>query len=328
MSLNVLAIVTISAVFFGVAALAAAGLAWARSRRTSLAEARLDAMTKSITIYARDDLGHVAGSNSYVADDWGQPAEWERWIGGFLDVRALIRQAGVRVTPWQLLGLTAGAASGGALLGSLSRAALWTGPLATIGAAAAPLLWLLWKRQQRFVKFESQMPDALDLLARSLRAGHSMADGLRLISEEMADPIAGEFRRCYQQQALGVALESTLEELTVRVPNPDLRFFVNAVILQRQTGGDTAEILDKIATLVRQRFQIRAQVRALTGEGRLSGMVLLALPIVLAIYLYFRNPDYLLLLFSDPLGQKMVIAAIVLQILGGVVIKRIVDIKI
>ena len=155
-----------------------------------------------------------------------------------------------------------------------------------------------------------------------------MADGLRLIGDEMAEPISREFLRCYRQQALGVPLEATLEEMTARVPNLDLRFFVNAVVLQRQTGGDTAEILDKIARLIRQRFQIRAQVRALTGEGRLSGLVLLALPIVLAIYLYFRNPDYLMILFREPLGHKMVLAAIVLQLLGAVVIKKIVDIKI
>jgi tight adherence protein B len=264
----------------------------------------------------------------YVSDEAKRPAEWEQWLSRFLDLRMLVRQAGVRVTPLQLVLFTAAMAVGGGLLGAATQAAAFATPAGLILAGAMPPLWLFAKRHQRLGKFESQMPDAMDLLARSLRAGHSMADALRLIGEEMSEPIAAEFQRCYQQQALGVPLEDTLEDLTVRVPNLDLRFFVNAVVLQRQTGGDTAEILDKIARLVRQRFQIRAQVKALTGEGRLSGLVLLAMPVVLAIYLYFRNPTYLLILFRDPLGQKMLIGAVVLQMLGAIVIKKIVDIKI
>jgi tight adherence protein B len=216
----------------------------------------------------------------------------------------------------------------GGLLGSATKAAPLAAPLLACISGILPSLWLLWKRHQRLAKFESQMPDAMDLLARSLRAGHRLADGMRLIGEEMAEPIAAEFHHCFQQQGLGVPLEDALENLTLRVPNLDLRFFVNAVVLQRQTGGDTAEVLDKIAHLIRQRFQIRAQVKALTGEGRLSGAVLLAMPIVLGIYMYFRNPAYLLVLYQDPLGQKMVLAAIVLQIVGALVIKKIVDIKI
>jgi tight adherence protein B len=328
MSPNILVIITLGASFCGAAALVAAVVSLLRARRGSIAEVRLNELAKASAAADWGAIEEESHPASLVADASEPPAEWERWLSRFLDLRNLIRQAGVRLTPMQLLALTGALIVAGGALGSLTQVRLTAMPIAAALAGSLPSLWLLWKRHQRLIRFETQMPDAMDLLARSLRAGHSMADGLRLIGDEMAEPIAGEFLRCYQQQALGVPLEATLEELTVRMPNLDLRFFVNAVVLQRQTGGDTAEILDKIARLIRQRFQIRAQVRALTGEGRLSGLVLLALPIVLAIYLYFRNPDYLMILFREPLGHKMIVAAIVLQLTGAVVIKKIVDIKI
>lgn len=327
MNQGFLTILTTGAAFCCVAALVAAVLTLLRERRGSVAEARLDALAKA-TAVATWTADEDYTPPVYITDEPAQPAEWEQWLSQYLDLRFLIRQAGVRVTPVQLLALTAALFVGGAVAGGVTPMGALAAPLAALLAGALPMLWLFWKRHQRLEKFENQMPDAMDLLARSLRAGHSMSDGLRLIGEEMAEPIAAEFQRCYRQQELGVPLETTLDEMTVRVPNPDLRFFVNAVVLQRQTGGDTAEILDKIARLVRQRFQIRAQVKALTGEGRLSGMVLLALPIVLAVYMHVRNPNYLAVLFRDSIGHWMVIGAVVLQIVGAFVIKKIVDIKI
>jgi len=327
MPLTLISIITIVAAFCGVAALAAAGLTLLRGRRGNTAEVRLEALAKS-TLQSRWDGHDEAGRAVVLSDDEERPAPWEQRLAQVFDLRRFIRQAGVRVTPPQLALCMALLTILGGLLGAATEAAIFAAPVGAVLAGVLPLLWLFWKRYQRLGKFESQMPDAMDLLARSLRAGHSLADGLRLIGEEMAEPISGEFHRCYQQQALGVPVEDTLDGLTFRVPNLDLRFFVNAVVLQRQTGGDTAEVLDKIARLVRQRFQIRAQVKALTGEGRLSGVVLLAMPIVLGIYMYFRNPDYLRVLFEDPLGQKLILLAAFLQIVGALVIKKIVDIKI
>ena len=328
MSLTILTIVTVTAAFGAAASLVAAVVSVVRARRGNIAEVRLNAMTKILATSAWEDPEEDPPSLTCASEDPERPAEWERWLSGYVDLRILIRQAGVRTTPAQLLALTAASVLAGSVLGGGTQAPALAMPVGAAVAGLLPLGWLLWKRRQRLGKLEAQMPDAMDLLARSLRAGHSISDGLRLIGDEMAEPISAEFRRCYQQQTLGVSLETTLDELTERVPNSDLRFFVNAVVLQRQTGGDTAEILDKIARLIRQRFQIRAQVKALTGEGRLSGLVLLALPVVLAIYLLFRNPDYLMVLFRDPLGHKMLTAAVVLQIVGAVVIKKIVDIKI
>ncbi len=327
MSPGFLTILIMGAAFCSVASAVAAAVALLRERRGSVAEARLNALAKST---AAATWGDDPSSTPlvYFSDEPERPAEWEQWLSQFLDLRFLIRQAGVRITPWQLVVIAATLFVAGAAVGGVTQVRTLAMPIGAVLAGTLPLLWLFWKRHQRLEKFEAQMPDAMDLLARSLRAGHSMGDGLRLIGEEMAEPIAAEFQRCYRQQELGVSLEATLQELTVRVPNLDLRFFVNAVVLQRQTGGDTAEILDKIARLVRQRFQIRAQVKALTGEGRLSGVILLALPVVLAIYMHLRNPAYLAVLFRDPMGQGMLVGAVVLQIIGAFVIKRIVDIKI
>jgi tight adherence protein B len=183
-------------------------------------------------------------------------------------------------------------------------------------------------RKRRLTAFAKQLPGALELVSRALRAGHSLASGLSLAANEMADPLGSEFTRCYEEQNLGIPLEEALEQMTERVPNLDLRFFATAVILQRQTGGDLAEILDKIGELIRERFKIWGQIQALTGEGRLSGIVLLALPPTLFIVMYRLNPEYVLLLFSDPLGNQMLIVAVILQIVGALVIKKIINIKV
>jgi tight adherence protein B len=149
-----------------------------------------------------------------------------------------------------------------------------------------------------------------------------------MVAEEMLPPINREFGRVFEEQNLGVSPDDSLRSMCERVPTLDLRFFVTAVILQRQTGGDLAEILDKIGTLIRERFRIWGAVQALTGEGRLSGIVLMALPVALFVALYFLNRDYVMLLFDDPIGQKMLAGGVVLQVLGALVIRKIVTIKV
>ena len=219
-------------------------------------------------------------------------------------------------------------AGGGFLVPWTLRWPFGTGIALGLALGSAPLLWLFLRRRRRLKQFASQLPEALELISRVLRAGHSMAAAVNMVAEEMPEPIASEFRRCYEQQNLGVPLEEALEEMTERVPNLDLRFFVTSVVLQRQTGGDLAEILDKIGRLIRERFRIWGQIQALTGEGRLSGIVLLALPPALFLVMYRLNPDYVMKLFEDPLGQKMLIGGIISQIFGAIVIKKIITIKV
>jgi tight adherence protein B len=198
--------------------------------------------------------------------------------------------------------------------------ALLTGPL--------PILWLRFRRSRRFAKFGKQIPDALGLIARALRSGHSLNAGLHMVAEEMQAPIGVEFMRAYEEQNLGIPIELALKNMLKRMPNLDLKFFVTAVSIQRQTGGDLAEIIDKICEVVRERFKIFGMVQALTGEGRLSGAVLMALPIGLFLTVYVINREYVMLLFSSSFGKQMVGFAIVMQIFGAIVIKKIIEIKV
>jgi tight adherence protein B len=246
----------------------------------------------------------------------------------FMSLRSLFEQADCHIKPSTLFGI-------GVLLGVVAMTAsfmagvpwFFTPPVGLV-FATLPFLWLLNKRRGRLKKFASQLPDALELVARALRAGHSLAAGMHVVAEEMPAPISDEFNRVYEEQNLGISMEDTLLGICERVPNLDLRFFVTSVMIQRQTGGDLAEILDKIGYVIRERYRILGQVKALTAEGRLSGVVLIALPFVLFLVMLHIKPDYVSTLWTDPLGIKMSIFAGVLQILGAIVIKKIVDIKV
>jgi tight adherence protein B len=315
------------AVFVGVFAAIVGILLAARSWRGSETEDRLGAITRSdlpSALHPGDDRFDLLAS----AADGGPSDALDRYLGGLVNLRRWIDQSGVPISPRRLLLMIGVFALTGAVLGMSSPIRWLTVPLAAVLAGALPLAWLWYNRRARLNRFEAQFPEAVDLLARSLRAGHSLADGIGMIGTELNAPIRDEFRQCYEQQNLGIPLEEAMEQVAQRVPNVDLRFFVTVMVMQRETGGDLVELLEKISRLIRERFQLRGQVKALTGEGRLSGIVLLALPVLLTIYMYFRNPDYLMLLFRDPLGQQMVAGAVIAQFLGAVVIKKIVDIRV
>lgn len=191
-----------------------------------------------------------------------------------------------------------------------------------------PYLYLLWQRNQRIAKFERQLPDALELVSRALRAGHAFSVGLKMVGEEAADPIGKEFRRVFDEVSMGVALSEALENMIKRVDSVDLRFFMTSVLVQRETGGNLAEIIDSLASLIRQRFELQLRVRALSAEGRMSAVVLFGLPIFLGLALFKMNPDYMGLLFKDPIGQNMMIVGTIMMIVGALVMKRMVEIKV
>jgi tight adherence protein B len=205
---------------------------------------------------------------------------------------------------------------------------LYLAPIAGVIMFLVPFAWLMHKRWSRLKKFSSQLPDALELVGRALRAGHSLAAGMHVVAEEMPAPIADEFNRVYEEQNLGIPVEDSLKNMCNRVPNLDLRFFATSVIVQRQTGGDLAEILDKIGYVVRERFRILGQVKALTAEGRLSGVVLIALPFLLFLVMLHIKYDYVERLWTHPLGVKMAMIALSMQLLGALVIRKIVNIKV
>ena len=244
-----------------------------------------------------------------------------------LNLAKMLEQADANVQPSALVGVALGAAGVGALA-SAWLVNIYVLPVGAIVCGSVPFLWLWWKRKYRLGKFAGQLSDAMELTARALRAGHSLAAGMHVVAEEMPPPINKEFGRVYEEQNLGISLDDTFKGLCERVPNLDLRFFITAVAIQRQTGGDLAEILDRIGYVIRERFKIQGQVKALSAEGRLSGIVLIALPIGLFLMLLYMKPDYVSELWTDPMGIKMSIFAIVMMLVGSFAIKKCVDIKV
>ena len=246
----------------------------------------------------------------------------------FLTPQKLFEQADCHIKPSTLFGIGLGLAAMGVTVSWLAKVPWFFLPVSAIVMFLIPLGWLWNKRRVRLAKFAAQLPDALELVARALRAGHSLQAGLHVVAEEMPAPIADEFGRVFEETNLGIPVEEAMKNMCDRVPNLDLRFFVTSVGIQRQTGGDLAEILDKIGYVIRERFRILGQVKALTGEGRLSGVVLIALPFALFGFMLNAKPDYIEPLWTTDLGRKMSLFAIIAQILGALVIRKIVNIKV
>jgi tight adherence protein B len=309
-------------VFAAVAALTGAVLVWLKERGRTAAEERLAQLMGHAPAdggLSRDEL--IRESLEGVAGLFGG-------LGERFDVGLFFEQADSPLKPQAVIGAMAGCAVAATLLGLIGRAPAPLLPLAALVGGSLPVGWLWWRRRSRFKAFGKQLPDALELIGRALRSGHSLASGLHVVVEEMPAPVSEEFHRAYEEQNLGIPLEQALKNMLRRMPNLDLKFFVTAVAIQRQAGGDLAEILDKISYIVRERFKIMGQVQALTGEGRISGVVLMALPIALFVAVYYLNPTYVMLLFTEELGRQMIAGAAVLQVLGAICIKKIVNIKI
>jgi tight adherence protein B len=255
----------------------------------------------------------------------------DRFAGGTARGSALahwIEQSGMRVTISGVLMIAIGLA---VLLGMIVSAivrAPWGMPVGGAVGFSAPFFLLKMKRKRRLYSFEEHFPEALDLISRALKAGHAFATGLKMVADELAEPIGPEFRKTFDEQNFGLPLKDALDNLTVRIPILDVRFFATAVMIQRETGGNLSEILENLGHVVRERFKILRQVRVYTAHGRLTGYVLLALPAFLAVALMFINPDHMNLLFREPLGQKMVMAGIVMQTVGYVWIQKVIKIEV
>ena len=204
----------------------------------------------------------------------------------------------------------------------------WSAVGGFVAGVAMPFAFVKSRRTARMNKFEEQFPEALDLMARSIRAGHAFGAGLKMVSDELHDPVGPEFRKSFEEQNFGLSMKESLNNLAMRVPLLDVRFFATAVLIQRETGGNLAEILDNLANVVRERFKIRRQVRVHTAHGRYTGYVLLALPAFLAIALQVINPEHMSMLFKDKIGQTMIVTAIIMQTVGWFWISRVVKIEV
>ncbi len=198
--------------------------------------------------------------------------------------------------------------------------------LAPIGAMV-PSLYVRNRRAKRVRQFEEQFPEAIDLVARALRAGHALPTGLGMVADELKAPVGTEFRILYDEQNFGLTLPDAMRNFARRVPVLDAKFFVTAVLTQRETGGNLAEVLDNLGAVIRDRFKVKRQVRVLSAHGRITGWVLAMLPPVLAVATFVVNPNHLGMLINDPLGRKMIVAAIVLQVTGTLIIRKLVDVE-
>jgi tight adherence protein B len=243
-------------------------------------------------------------------------------------LKRVLDQADIEMTVTRLImfSLMAGMLAGLAV--SMITIALLPIIACGIFGAIIPFVHVFWKRKKRFDKFLEHLPDALELMSRALSAGHAFSEALHMVSIEMPEPISKEFRKTYEEQNLGLSLKLALENLTQRIPLLDLRLCVTAVLIQRETGGNLAEILEKVAHTIRERFRILGDLKTLTTSSRLSAWLLCGLPIGVAVAVSAMNPEYMSILWKDPRGHKLIYLAVFLQISGMLIVKKILKIKI
>lgn len=240
----------------------------------------------------------------------------------------VLLQAAYGKTLGHFLVVCAMAAASGLLVSLLLRWPLWVAFSVAVACGAFPLIRLLAVRRERLRAFEQQLPDVLDLMARALRAGHAFSGAIDMVGTEASEPIAGEFRTTFDEVNFGISLEDALLNLATRVPSADLKYFVIAVLLQRETGGNLAELLGNLSALMRARFKLLGTIRVLSAEGRLSAWVLSLLPFVAAALLNIINPKFMSILWTDPAGLKLVWSALAMSVLGVFWMWRIVKIRV
>jgi tight adherence protein B len=262
----------------------------------------------------------------------GQIPEWlapiaER-VPAFEDAHLMLEQAGSAMTLSRFLVISGGLAIGLGLGVLVLTLRLPAGIVAAAVGGLAPYVLLRRKRSRRFYQFEEQLPEAIDMLGRAIRAGHPLSSGLKMVADEAKDPVAGEFRRTHEEHRFGLAFEDAMLAMADRVGIVDVRILVTAILIQREVGGNLAEVLDNLASVIRARFNIRRQLRVYTAQGRFSGYVLAVLPIAVGAAIYSLNPPYMKLLFTDPMGKLMVAFAVIFQIIGFLWIRKIVNIEI
>jgi tight adherence protein B len=291
---------------------------------------RLDARLEEVTRPVEEQK--TTGPTTLVKDIGSGPLPGlDRLVANTTKGSAMARwldQSGAKVTVSGVLFIALlSAALVSLALGIVAKAPWGFAAGAALGFAA-PFVVLRIKRRRRLNAFEEQFPEALDLIARALKAGHAFATGLKMVADETDEPVGPEFRKAFDEQNFGLPLKDALDNLTLRIPLLDVRFFATAVMIQRETGGNLSEILENLAHVVRERFKILRQVRVYTAHGRLTGYVLLALPAFLGVALMFINPEHMNLLFREKLGQQMIMAAIVMQIIGYLWIKKVIKIEV
>ena len=317
------------------ATLAVTGLTWMLVQQ---AFRKSDAARTRDRVAGREKRGAAAAkktpSKALFLGEGGQGKPWLAWVLSKLNVdealTALIEQAGVRWTSGQVV-LSC------VLFALVSFNLCWylappqIREVAFVIAAVAstwPIVYLRRKRSKRIWAFEAQFPDALQFVSRAMRAGHAFSVSLEMLHKEFSEPLGGEFRRTFEEQNLGLPIDTALEKLARRMPMLDVRFFVAAVVLQKRTGGNLAEILDKLATLIRERFKLRGQIRTISAQGRMSSLVLTGIPVVVGCMLYFVNRAHMEFFVEEELGRLMAMIAVGFVIAGYLIMRHITNIEV
>jgi tight adherence protein B len=313
-------------VFLVVAAIVAAVAHNAMKVPGALAERRMERRLREVSYRNEDPSG---SPTTYLRQRGEGPLPaLDRVFNNDSGLARLIEQSGVHTSPGTIVLVSLGLSVIFVLVSMMFVRVPIAWIIAGVMGCVSPTLWLKYRRQQRMRKFEEQFPEALDLLSRAIRAGHAFTTAMGMVADEALDPVGPEFKKTFDQQNFGLPLKDALNAMTERIPLLDVRFFVTAVLIQRETGGNLSEILDNLAHVVRERFKILRQVRVYTAHGRMTGYVLTALPAALAIALSFINPEHINLLFTERMGQMMVGAAIVMQIIGYLWIKQVIKIEV
>jgi tight adherence protein B len=244
------------------------------------------------------------------------------------DIQKMLAQAGMSIRAGNFLGMSALAGVAATILAYAFTKRAEVAWVAMLIGFVLPYSYASYRRNKRFEKFEELFPEAIDTLARAVRAGHAFTTALEMITDEVAEPVSGEFRQLYEEQKFGMPVRDALLNLTERVPLVDIKFFVTAVMLQRETGGNLAEILDNLSYVIRERFKIQRQVRVYTAQGRLTMALLMGMPPIIIVVMMVLNPSFIRPLFSDPIGHTLLVAGITLQTIGYFVIRKIIRIQV
>jgi len=246
-------------------------------------------------------------------------------LGG---LEQLLQQANSQMPVGVFLLLSGCSGMVGCLIGAFKDWGILVALVLGLVGALVPWVYIKFKRKKRFAEFQRQLPDGLDLMARALRAGHAFSVGMKMVGDEFPDPIGPEFGRTVEEISFGIDVPEALRNLTGRVDCVDLKFFVTALVVQRETGGNLAEIIEAISRLIRQRYELFGRIKSLSAEGRLSGYILFGLPFVMAGVLWYLNEEYMSLLFGDPVGQMMVAGASLMMCIGAFVMRNMCQIKV
>lgn len=240
----------------------------------------------------------------------------------------LLMQSGLSMKLMTFIGLSLGLALGGFLLGQFLGLSVVFSIILLVLAGSLPYFYLIYRKDKRLTKFDEQLPDALDLIGRGVRAGHALPSALKMVGDEMANPIAEEFRAAFDEVNYGFSMQDALTNLATRVPSTDLQYFVVAVLIQRETGGNLAELLDNISAMIRARQKLYGTIRVLSAEGKLSAWILTLLPIVLALVINLINPAFMQVLWKDETGIKMIVGVAILMLLGIYWMRKIIKIRV